>query len=206
MSNKIFLLLLSSIVLMAEYVDLGTYGNTHEIIEKDFKEQLQEQHEKNFKKDKLEEEIQEAYKRSFFVQGSLKTCKSSVQREFTPTIKIIEDIKVPYNDKVFYKKGYEYNILKENNIFFRKYLIFIDTNDDIQIELAKQYSSYADIFVANGDIKKLLDIGIDAKIARDSIEVNMLNVECLPSVYTQQDYKFLINEYNPDDLKKEKKE
>lgn len=185
------------------YTDLGTYGNTKLIKEKSFDLLIQEKYQDLIIKKKLEKEIKIAYDNSFNITSSLRTCDKSVQYDYIPTIILSEDIKIPYNQKILFKKGYSYNILKENNIFFNKYLIFIDANDDIQIKLAKKYKKYADIFVVKGNIKKLLEQDINAKLARERIEIKMLKIKCLPTILTQQEYKFIINEYNPKELIKE---
>jgi len=202
--KTILILLLSFPYILFGYMDLGTHGNTHQIIEESFKTQLKKQYDENFKKEVLEKEIDNAFKDSFIIKGALKKCSKSQQREYVPEIVISEDIIMPYNGEILFKKGQHYNILSENSINFQKYIILIDADDQTQIKLAKTYKNYADILVVNGNIKELLDIGINAMIARDKIEVRMLNVQCIPSVYTQQENKFIVNEYNPNDLLKEK--
>jgi len=187
------LLILTPYLLFA-YMDLGTHGNTHPIKEESFKTQLSKQYNENFKKEVLEKEIEKAYSDSFLVKGTLSECSKSQQREHIPEIIISEDIVMPHTGKILFKKGQHYNILSENNINFGKYIILIDANDKAQVELATTYKNYADILVVNGNVKELLDVGINAMIARNNIEVKMLDVKCLPSVYTQQEDKFIVNE------------
>ena len=104
-----------------------------------------------------------------------------------------------YDNKILFKKGDKYNILKENNIAFRKYILFIDADDDLQLRLAVQLKNRADIYVAKGDITNLKQYGINAKISRENVESKALNLKCVPSIYAQQNNKFIINEY---DIKK----
>lgn len=184
------------------YTDLGIYGNTHIIKEKSFDILIQEKYKENIIKENLLNEINKAYEKSFSITSSLRTCNESLQREYIPELILSEDISLPYSNEILFKKGYKYNILKENNIFFNKYLIFIDASDDVQVKLAKKYNKYADIFIVNGNSKELLLEGYNVYKAREKIEIKMLDVKCVPTVLTQQESIFLINEYNPDDLVK----
>jgi hypothetical protein len=189
------------------YTDLGIYGNTHLIKEKSFDILLQEKYKENVIKDNLLNEITKAYEKSFSITSSLGTCNESLQREYIPNLTLSEDIILPYSNEVLFKKGYIYNILKENNIFFNKYLIFIDASDEVQVKLAKKYYKYADIFIVNGNTKELLLDGYNVYKAREKIEIKMLDIKCVPTVLTQQENIFLVNEYNPHDLiKKEESE
>lgn len=191
--------------LLKGYEDLGVYGNTHKIKEDSFKLQLHSNYKENFKKDIFLEELKKKYRASFYIKNDLEPCAESTQREFIPEVILEDDISMPYTNEIIYKKGIAYNILKENNIFLNKYLIFIDANDKNQVSLAKAYSKYADIFIVNGDIKPILDDGIKAFVAREKLEAKAFDVKCLPSIYTQQEDSFIVNEYNPEDLKKGKK-
>lgn len=202
--KNIFLLILTINSFLFSYEDLGTYGNTHLIKEKSFDVLLEERYKEKVIKEKILEEINTAYEKSFTITSSLKNCKETLQREYVPELIISEDINLPYSSEILFKKGYKYNILTENNIFFNKYLIFIDTNDKTQVNLAKTYKKYSNIYVVNGDIKKLLEDKLNVFQAREKIEIKMLDVHCTPTILTQQNDKFIINEYNPNDLIKEK--
>lgn len=202
MKNIFLLVILINSILFA-YKDLGTYGNTHLINEKSFDVLLEERYNEKVKKEKILEEINNAYEKSFTINSSLRNCEETKQREYIPELIISEDIKLPYSDEILFKKGYKYNILTENNIFFNKYLIFIDSNDKTQVNLARTYRKYSNIYVVNGDIKKLLKDNLNVFQAREKIEVKMLDVKCTPTILTQQNDKFIINEYNPNDLIKE---
>jgi hypothetical protein len=88
-------------------------------------------------------------------------------------------------------------------------IIFIDANDELQVELAKIYKENLKekirVLVAKGDYLKLSkdELFTNSKIARESFELKAFNVQCLPSIYTQKNYSFFIQELNPKELKNE---
>lgn len=182
--------------------EFGTFGQLYKATEENLIAMLESEYKKVDKK-KLLENTKKAYNKSFIIQSNLKTCTKTQVREFEPIIKIEKDIKVPIANVVIQKKHDNNNILKENNLYFPYYVVFIDADDKNQIELAKYLQNRALILVAKGNIKNLLLQDMEAKVARENIELAALKVECLPSVYTQKDFKFIINEYIPDKIFKE---
>lgn len=194
-------LLCGNLLVASDYVNLGVRGNTHEIREVPFDIQIREQYTKEFKKEETIRAFEKAYTNSLIVNGNIPTCELSTQKEFTPVFTLDEDIKMPYSGEILYKAGMTYNVLKEQQIFFNKYIIVIDATDDTQVKLAKEYAEYADIMITNGDVGIFLNQGINAFVLRDKLEGRALNLECVPSIYTQQQDKFIINQYNPLDLK-----
>jgi hypothetical protein len=83
---------------------------------------------------------------------------------------------------------------------------FYMADDAHQLMLAVKYSKQADIFVVKGDMQNIFDYGIEAYAFREKIEGKAFNINCLPTVFTQKDYTFVVNEYllNDESENKEK--
>lgn len=196
----IFLIALS----LHAYEDLGVYGELYPIKERDFMELLKEKEAALDKKQLLEDMKKEATQ-SLIIRSHLSTCEKTQQRIYEPTINLKKDIVLPFEDEVAHKKG-TYNILKEQNLLIPYNVIFIDADDELQVELAGMYKQQLKqkirILVVKGDYLKFISNPLFeyAKVARDKFEVKAFNVQCLPSIYTQQEYRFVINEYNPKEL------
>lgn len=205
--NKVLVLPLLFITSIFAYTDLGTYGKTFEIKEKNFKIQLKEQYEK-VDKVELENKLKNSYKDSFIIKSSFENCTMTKVREYEPIIKLDNNVKIPFTGEDAAKAG-EYNILKEKNIFLPYNIMFIDADDELQVELAKVYKmqlrNKIRILVAKGDYAKLTREPLFeyAKVARETNEAKAFNLKCLPSIYTQKENKFIINEYKPKDLIKD---
>ena len=92
------------------------------------------------------------------------------------------------------------------NIKFKTHQIFINADDVHQLMLGVKYSKQADIFVVKGDMQNIFDYGIEAYAFREKIEGKAFNINCLPTVFTQKDYTFVVNEYllNDESENKEK--
>lgn len=205
---KIFLSTLLTLTFSCAYEDLGTYGQTFEIKERNFMEELNERATKVDKK-KLEEQITKAIDKSLNIQSDIEACIQSKKRIYTPTQTATQDMFIPYTYKRIVKKGETYNILERNNVIMPYHLMFIDGTDEVQIELAKLYKSKLKqqmrILLVKGDFRKVVNMPLLSaiKIARQSDEIKAFNLKCLPSIYTQKNYSFEITEYNPEELKKE---
>lgn len=206
MIRKFLFIFSIAIINIYAYEDLGTYGELLEIKEKDFMETLNQRFEALDKK-KLENEVQISAKNSFIIKSNLKTCIDTKTRVFEPTIELNNDINIPYTGETLAKKG-KHNILEENKLFMPYNIIFIDADDKIQVELAELYKKVLKdkirVFVAKGDYLELNKNSLfsNSKVVRDNFEIKAFNVQCLPSIYTQQNYQFIINEYNPEKLVK----
>lgn len=192
-SFLIFMILTSNL-LNAEYIDLGVRGKQYEIKEKSFKDEIAGRL-KDFDYSYWQKEMVSQIDKSMIVESDLEGCKKNTQWTYDPTKTIEADIVLPYFNKVAYKKGYKYNPLKENNIQFKKYMFFINADDMMQVILASKYENQADIFVVKGDIKKLKDKNLQGMIFRKEIEGKSFKINCLPSVYTQDNNVFKVNEY-----------
>lgn len=208
---KHFFLVLLSFKILFAYEDLGTYGELKDIKERDLMELFIERA-NALDYTKLENEIKSNIQKSFIIKSNIPTCTQSKQRTYEPLVDITEDVKVPYTDFKIKEKNTKYNILKENNLFIPFNVMFIDANDELQVELAryykKQLGSKLEIFIVKGDILSLQKESYfdEVKLAREGLETKAFNVECIPSIYTQKEYQFEIVEYAPKDLKKDKDE
>jgi hypothetical protein len=127
----------------------------------------------------------------------LKECAKNRQREYVPLIRMPIDI-MDRNANVLIKAGTFINPL-EKGLVFNAYIVFINADDPVQRVLAKMLKSKAAIIVVKGDMQKLFKEGVFAYRA-DKALIENLNLECVPSVYTQKNNTFLINEYNPKEL------
>jgi len=190
------------------YQDLGTYGELKEIKERDLMDLFNERV-NTLDFNKIEADIRTNIQKSFVIESKISTCKVSKFRTYEPIVEVTEDVKIPYTDIKLKEKHTKYNILKENNLFIPFNVIFIDANDELQIELAryykKQLGNKLEIYVVKGDIFKLQNEVFfdDIKVTRDKLEVKAFDLQCVPSIYTQKQYLFDISEYNPKDLIKD---
>ena len=202
------LFLLASSNLFAEdtnFVDFGIRGHLYDIKEKSFKEEI-ETRLKEIDYSYWEKELIDSAKKSLIIESTKTNCMENKNYIHNPSFEITEDVVIPYLNKTLFKKGYIYNPLKENNIKFKTHQIFIFLFDVHQLMLAVKYSKQADIFVVKGDMQNIFDYGIEAYAFREKIEGKAFNINCLPTVFTQKDYTFVVNEYllNDESENKEK--
>lgn len=202
---KLFLLLISSNLFGEQdtFIDFGIRGHLYDIKEKSFKEEIATRL-KKIDYSYWEKEILDSAKRSMNIVSLKSNCIENKNYIHNPSFEISEDITIPYMNKTLYKKGYIYNPLKENNIKFKKHQIFINTDDVHQLMLAVKYSNQADIFVVKGNMQNILDYGIEAYIFREEIEGKSFKINCLPTVFTQKDFTFIVNEYLLNDESEDK--
>lgn len=120
--------------------DKGVYGELFEIEEKDLLEHvtsrlkdLEEKGELKWIQDGIQKRIMKNIEEPRDIDGIIKTKEARVF-EFDPTIEVTEDLK-DRKGRIFAKKGDKYNAL--NYITYSKTLLFIDGNDEEQIEWAK---------------------------------------------------------------------
>lgn len=120
--------------------DKGVYGELFEIEEKDLLEhvtsrlkKLEENGELKWIQDGIQKRIMKNIEEPRDIDGIIKTKEARVF-EFDPTIEVTEDLK-DRKGRIFAKKGDKYNAL--NYITYSKTLLFIDGNDEEQIEWAK---------------------------------------------------------------------
>ena len=197
---------LSSLVLINLFAlqDLGVHGEVKKIEGKSLIDIMEENYQKVDLKE-LDNKLVKAQKDSLKINSSLPTCMKTEQRTYEPIIILEQDIIVPIENKVLYKKGAKYNLLKEQNINFAYHILFINSDDPIQLELSAGLNKQALSLIAKGDISRFTEKGIEVNIARENQEIKAFNIRCLPTVVTQKEDSFIINEYKPDDLKKDNK-
>lgn len=206
-----FLVFALTINILFAYEDLGTYGELKDIKERDLMDLFTEKaNALNYTE--LEQNIKDNINKSFKIKSKIQSCIATKERTYEPLVEIKEDIRVPFSELKLKEKNSKYNILKENNLFIPFNIIFIDADDEVQVELARVYKQQLkeklEIYVVKGDLLSLSKYKAfeDVKIARDGLELKAFNVQCLPSIYTQKDYQFSIVEYNPNDLRKSQNE
>jgi hypothetical protein len=191
------------------YEDLGVYGEMYEIKEKDFRQLLQEKWDK-VDKNEVTKALKSSVRNSFVISSSIKECSKTLQKEYEPIIELKEDLVLPYTNEVINPKG-TYNILEKFNILLPYNILFINADDELQVELAEFYKSQLGhkikIMVVKGDYLKFTQNRLfkDAQIVREELEIKAFNLQCIPSVYTQANNKFIIQEYNPKELLKDEK-
>lgn len=176
------------------FLDMGIRGHLYDIKEKSFKEDIAIRI-KNIDYSYWEKEMLNSANKSMILTSDKENCIENKTYKFDPTVTIEQDITVPYTKKILFKKGYKYNALKENKIKFGKYQIFIDADDSFQLALAQKYSKNADIFIVKGNIKNLIERNIEAYSFRQDIEGKAFKINCLPTVYAQDDLVFNVSEY-----------
>lgn len=120
--------------------DKGVYGELFEIEEKDLLEHvtsrlkdLEEKGELKWIQDGIQKRIMKNIEEPRDIDGIIKTKEARIF-EFDPTIEVTENLK-DQKGRIFAKKGDKYNAL--NYITYSKTLLFIDGNDEEQIEWAK---------------------------------------------------------------------
>lgn len=206
-----FLAFALTINILFAYEDLGTYGELKDIKERDLMDLFTEKaNALNYTE--LEQNIKDNINKSFKIKSKIQSCIATKERTYEPLVEIKEDIRVPFSELKLKEKNSKYNILKENNLFIPFNIIFIDADDEVQVELARVYKQQLkeklEIYVVKGDLLSLSKYKAfeDVKVARDGLELKAFNVQCLPSIYTQKDYQFSIVEYNPNDLRKSQNE
>lgn len=194
------------------YEDLGVYGETKEIKERDFVELLNERAE-SIDYDKVKKDMDAAVEKSLTISSTLRTCSQTKKRIYEPLIDIPNDVKLPYTDVILQSRDKKYNILKENKLFMPYNIMFINANDEVQVELAKLYKhelkDKIKILMVSGNYTQIAKdpILFDTQISRDGFENKAFGLECVPAIYTQnKNFAFDIVEYNPQELLKTKED
>lgn len=200
MLNHIFIIMLSITSLVA-LEDLGTYDGTKTIEGKSFSDEINERI-KSLDVKKIEEQMIKEKKSSYNLGKNLPECSETVSREYVPEITFSEELVIPYSREILFKKGEKVNILKHLNINFPYYLVFADADSLIQKKLVNALSQKSMIMFVNGDISDYIEKDQQIFIARKELEVKSFNIRCLPSIVAQNGEKFVVNEYNPNELVK----
>lgn len=176
------------------FTDLGVWGAEYLIAESiDLKE--------NKSPPINEQTIDKAFKNALKSQQKLPDCNQTRDRTFNPEIVLDHDINMPQY-KVFVKKGTKFNYLEYRKM--QRYMMMIDGNNSMHVEFAKHYMPVSDVVIYNGSTE-VIDNWADGHvyIADESFQ-KAFKVQCLPSVFIQNNHEFLIREYNIKELSNEK--
>jgi len=193
---KIFILLCSILSGLFAVVNLGKYGQTYEIIEPDMYKEIMAKA-KDFNKSKVVKAFYHSINRYLKPDFDINNCNKNNRRILIPMVRI--PINVLNKEKqVIIRAGTYVNPLRKG-LVFSKYIVFINANDPVQASLAKMLQSEATIIVVKGNMQRLFKKNITAYKANKRL-INNFGLKCVPSVYTQKKYNFIINEYNPKKL------
>lgn len=196
----------------AQAEDLGVWGESTEIAEEDFEnhivKQLEELGEDKLRahqeliKDKMVSKI----KRPRAVEN-VSAAMTSTSRLYDPSFTVEEDI-YGDRDQLFYAKGTRINPLERKA--FEEIWIFIDGDDEAQVEFAKNYQESNPERTVNKVKKIILTNGApgnqkdgDFFYFDQAGEIsNKLDITKVPSVVRQapNDFKILIEEIGLDEL------
>lgn len=190
MKNVVTLLLIA--INLFAYTDLGRWGQLYPI-----NERIQW-------KDKnssilTQAKIEKAINRAATSKESLPSCTKSINRYWDPTVTLKKDIIMP-KYKIFIKKGTKFNPLEHGTM--HRYMFLVNAEDKNQTALAEHYKFSSDIIVFNGSINKVKYSPYAHIYIATKPFVNTFKPRCLPSIYIQQNKKFLIKEINMKDLLK----
>ena len=172
------------------FTDLGVWGTQYDIEESfEFKEPTTPI--------LSDEKIEQAYSNALKSAQKLPDCAKTADRVMNPTVILDHDINMP-KFNIFIKKGTAFNYLDHRKM--QRYMIMVNGSDPYQIEFAKHYLPVSDIVIYNGSTEAI-DNWSDGHvyIAEESFQ-KAFKVECLPSVYVQNDNRFNIREYNIKEL------
>ena len=128
------ILLFIVIANFAHAKDLGTFGHTFDIAEKDLLEVIETKLQTvdlTAYHDKLRKQVLEPNR-----VPNITKAQHNTSRKFDPTVILDEDI-IDENGKVMYAKGFAINPL--NYQPFDGHLLFIDASDDVQRQFGKDY-------------------------------------------------------------------
>lgn len=205
--NKIALSLLAiilmKIVLYAELIDMGVHGETFSINEVNFMDTV-EQKINDINKTKIKKEYIDSSNEFLEISKLVPVCHTTRTREFTPTFVVPTDIKKA-DGTYLAREGDVLNtleVMKQQNITLDKYLMFIDVNDELQVQLAYMYKNQGLVYVTNGSLK---DFEERTKIASSKADKSILkkfDIKCSPTLTVQDGNTMKIYEYNINDLKK----
>ena len=185
----------------AKLVDLGTYGETYVIKEENFMDII-ERKSKDLNTTLLQKQIDASSKSFLKVKRVLPSCKKTRIREYVPTFIVPADIKLP-NGTYIARAGQQMNtleVMKRNGITMNRYIMFIDADDDIQVQLAYMYKNQGIAFISNGSMDKFEKMTKMTSYKADRLSIKKFDIKCSPSLTIQDGNKMLIYEYNTEDL------
>lgn len=180
--------------------DYGVVGTTFEILEEDLLEviesklkRIEEEGGLQKHQQKIAKQAQEKIKRPKSVKGIQHTTKA---RSFTydPSITVPYDLK-DHKGKIFYAKGTKVNPLDYQSL--TKPLLFIDGDDQPQVEWATAQQPVAQIILTNGSPFELMEkLERPVYFDQEGTLTKKLSILQVPAKVTQQDKHLLIEEIN----------
>lgn len=185
--------------------DLGTYGSTHTIKEKNFIDVLDNKA-KDLNKTKIRKEFVKSESEFLDPYNLVPTCKKTQKRYFTPTFKVPTDV-ISRNGKVIARAGQILNtldVMKKAHMSLHGYMMFINTADMVQVELSYMYKNQGKVFVVNGDMNKYEKTTGIVSYKANKLIIKKFGITCSPSLAVQQGNRLVIYEYNPKDLQKKR--
>ena len=183
--------------------ELGTYGATHTIKEENFMDVVEEKA-KDLNSTLLIEQLKNSKNKYLQVNSLIPTCENTRTREFVPTFVVPADVILP-NGKVIARAGTVMNtldIMKKNHITIDRYMMFIDVDDSVQVQLSYMYKNQGNVFVVNGSIDEYESKTRVPTFKADKQILEKFNVTCSPSLVIQKGNKLVIYEYNPKEIMK----
>lgn len=203
MRNISFFIISLIAVHLSAVEDLGTFGGTHSIREKNFMDEV-EQKAKDINKTKLTQEFHKSAQEQYQVNTSISLCTKTTTREFEPTFIVPTDVVMP-SGKIIARAGERVNtleLMKKNNITFNKYLIFIDVDNEAHVKLSRFYKDKGVIFTANGNMDKYEQKAKMPSFKADDLILEKFNINCYPSIVKQNGNKLTVYEYKTEELLK----
>lgn len=182
-------------------VDLGTYRPTADIKEKNFMDTVDEKS-KDLNTTLLQEQLIKGEDAFLTVNKIVPTCTKTQKRVYTPTFVVPADIILP-DGKVIAKAGEIHNtfeVMRKNHVSIERYMMFIDADDVIQVQLSNLYKNQGYVFITNGSMKKYEEQTKIPTFKADTLSIEKFNIQCSPSLAIQQNNDLVIYEYNPEEL------
>lgn len=182
---------LCSTLLQAELVDLGVWGETYEIKEEDPRALVKKQF-MDMNKSRIEADARSSYDEYLKVDLGLPICQKTQSRELDPTITLQKDIDLSKYG-VHIKKGEKFNPLEKG--FIAKHILFINTNKKEQLALIKSIPTAVTI-VTDGNVNDVNSTAypLIEQYKADKQLIDVFDVQCTPSIYTQTGDIFAIKE------------
>jgi len=178
--------------------DFGVVGTTFEILEEDLLEviekrlkKLEEEGSLQEHQQKIAKQAQEKIKRPKAVEGVHHTTKP---RSFIydPSITVPYDLK-DHQGKIFHAKGTKVNSLDYKSL--SKPLLFIDGDDEAQVDWAKEQNPNSQIILIKGSPFELMEkLDRSVYFDQEGVLVKKLGIEQVPAKVTQQEKHLLIEE------------
>jgi conjugal transfer pilus assembly protein TraW len=180
--------------------DHGVVGTTFEILEEDLLEVIESklkklEGERNLQKhqEKIAKQAQKKIKCPKPVEG-IKHTKEPRSFIYDPSITVPYDLK-DYRGAVFHEKGTKINPLDYKSL--SKPLLFIDGDDEAQVNWAREQKPNSQIILTKGSPFELMEkLDRSVYFDQEGTLAKKLGIQQVPARVTQQDKHLLIEEIN----------